>query len=196
MKFQDLARSLGVSKSGKEALLDIFRRLGYECEEVFEDVEIEHPIAKFRFDYGLLKYGENRYGMIVFIGEICRENEERLMGMCKLVDARYGVLTDFKDIVILKGDRHVNEIPQKDSLKIELGLMDVGAIAIDYDEFEKVDEIDFVVENSEYVYSDMERDEVIILSPSGKLIGWLRNKKIDFRILDREQTLNIISKFL
>jgi len=196
MKFEEYARSLGVYEVGKKAILKMLEKLGYERGEIFEDVEVDHPIAKFKFDYGLIRYGENRYGMIILIGEICRENEERLIGMCKLVNARYGVLTDLNDLIILKGERYVDEIPQRDSLKIELGLMDIGSVAIDYDEFEKVDEIDFVVENSEYVYSDMDRDEVIIISPSGKLIGWLRGKGVSFRILDREQTASVISKFL
>jgi hypothetical protein len=199
LSFTEYAKSLGVSAKGKEALLQVFKQLGYEDEDVFESVVIDHPLAKLSFDYGLIRYGENNYGMVVCIDEVCEENLERLSGICKLVGARYGVLTDLKDLSVIKieGFRHefVNEIPQSDALKIELGLMEVGAITIDYDEFEKVDDVNFVVENSSYIYSDMNNDEVVIILPSGRLLGWLRRRNVKFRILNEEQTGKAISKF-
>ncbi len=192
-------KSLGVEVGDKVELLELFRNLGYEDDEIFEDVTINHPLTRISFDYGIVKYGEDCYGMIVCVKDVCDENVEKLVGMCKLVGARYGVLTDFNEICVVRveGFKHefVDEIPQSYALKMELGLLDVCAIAIDYDEFEKVDDVDFVVENSNVVYSDVENEEAIIFSPNGKLLDWLRRKGIRFKVLDEERLRKIVSKY-
>ncbi len=194
ISLKELARALGLNDVD---LVELFKRLGYFEDEIFRDVIVEHPLTTLRFDYGLMRYGEDRYGMIVCIDEIRDINERKLEGMCKLVGAKYGILTDLDNLVVIRDDgARLETIPDRDSLKIELGLIDACAISLTYEDFEKVNDVDFIVENSRYVYSDMDNDRVVIFLPNRKLMEWLRERGIDFEILDEEEAGKVVDKFI
>ncbi len=194
INLREYAKSLGVDDFN---LISIFKKLGYFEDEIFRNVVVNHPLTTLKFDYGLIKYGTDRYGMVVCIGNVNDESERRLEGICKLVGAKYGILTDLKDMIVLREDgAYLDYIPNRDTLKLELGLIDACALAISYEDFEKVDDVDFVVENSRYVYSDMDNDRVVIFLPNRRLIDWLREKGLKFEILDEEEAGEIVDKFI
>ncbi len=191
---QEYAKSLGVDDVN---LINIFKKLGYFDDEIFRNVVVNHPLITLKFDYGLIKYGADRYGMVVCIENVNEESERKLEGICKLVGAKYGILTDLKDMIVLREDgAYLDYIPNRDTLKLELGLIDACALAISYEDFEKVDDVDFVVENSRYVYSDMDNDRVIVFLPNRRLINWLKERKVNFEILDEEEAGKIVDKFI
>ena len=69
------------------------------------------------------------------------------------------------------------------------------AIAISYTEYEeKVEDVDFVVNNSIYIYSDIDTDEVIIFQPNEKLLNWLKEKNVVFRWIDEEEVEKILTR--
>ena len=71
------------------------------------------------------------------------------------------------------------------------------AIAISYAEYEeKVKDIDLIVNNSVYVYSDIDLDEVIIFQPSEKLLEWLKQNNVVFRLIDEKELEEIITKII
>lgn len=194
ISLKELAKSLGLDNVD---LVELFKRLGYFEDEIFRNVVVEHPLTTLRFDYGLMRYGEDKYGMIVCIGEICDFNERKLEGMCKLLGARYGILTDLNELIVIRDDgSHLKTIPDRDSLKLELGLIDACAISLTYEDFEKVSEVEFIVENSRYVYSDMDNDRVVIFLPNRKLMEWLKERGIDFEILNEEEAGKVVDKFI
>ncbi|WP_457549901.1 hypothetical protein [Archaeoglobus sp.] len=194
INLKEYAKSLGVDDVN---LIDIFKRLGYFDDEIFRNVVVNHPLTTLKFDFGLVKYGEDRYGMIVCIEDVNEENKRKLEGMCKLVGAKYGILTNLKDMVVLREDGTcLDYVPNRDTLKLELGLIDACALAISYEDFEKVDDVDFVVCNSRYIYSDMDNDRVVVFLPNRILINWLKERKIKFEILDEEEACKVVDKFV
>ena len=71
------------------------------------------------------------------------------------------------------------------------------AIAISYAEYEeKVKDVDTIVNNSVYVYSDIDLDEVIIFQPSEKLLEWLKQNNVVFRLIDEKELEEIITKII
>ena len=71
------------------------------------------------------------------------------------------------------------------------------AIAISYAEYEeKVKDVDTIVNNSMYVYSDIDLDEVIIFQPSEKLLEWLKQNNVVFRLIDEKELEEIITKII
>ncbi len=189
VNLKDYVNSLGLDEIN---LNDIFRRLGYFDDEIFRNVTIDHPLTTLKFDYGLIKYGDDKYGIVVCIGNVDEKGMRKLEGICRLVGAKYGVLTDLREMVIIGEDgAYLDYIPDRDSLRIELGLVDAYALAMSYDEFEKVSDADFIVKNSRYVYSDMDRDRVVIFLPNRKLIEWLEERNVKFELLEAG---NIIDK--
>lgn len=71
------------------------------------------------------------------------------------------------------------------------------AIAISYTEYEeKVEDVDFVVNNSIYIYSDIDTDEVIIFQPNEKLLEWLKENNVGFRLIDENELEKIITKII
>ena len=69
------------------------------------------------------------------------------------------------------------------------------AIAISYTEYEeKVEDVDFVVNNSIYIYSDIDTDEVIIFQPSERLLNWLKEKNVVFRWIDENEVEKILTR--
>jgi len=69
------------------------------------------------------------------------------------------------------------------------------AIAISYTEYEeKVEDVDFIVNNSIYIYSDIDTDEVIIFQPNEKLLNWLKEKNVVFRWIDEEEVEKILTR--
>ena len=71
------------------------------------------------------------------------------------------------------------------------------AIAISYAEYEeKVKDIDLIVNNSVYVYSDIDLDEVIIFQPNEKLLEWLKENNVGFRLIDENELEKIITKII
>ena len=71
------------------------------------------------------------------------------------------------------------------------------AIAISYAEYEeKVKDIDLIVNNSVYVYSDIDLDEVIIFQPNEKLLKWLKENNVEFRLIDENELEKIITKII
>jgi len=71
------------------------------------------------------------------------------------------------------------------------------AIAISYAEYEeKVKDIDLIVNNSVYVYSDIDLDEVIIFQPNEKLLKWLKENNVGFRLIDENELEKIITKII
>ncbi len=191
--FKVYAESLGA----KANLMDVFKKLGYFEDEIFRDVVVNHPLTTLKFDYGLIRYGEDRYGMVACLGDLNKDNLKRVEGICKLVGAKYGILTDLEDMIVIGEDGAFLEgIPNRDKLRIELGLVDAHALSISYDEFEKVSDVDFIVENSRYVYSDMDEDRVIIFLPNRKLIEWLKERGAKFEFLDEREAGRIVDKFI
>ena len=76
---QEYAKSLGVDDVN---LINIFKKLGYFDDEIFRNVVVNHPLITLKFDYGLIKYGEDRYGMVVCIENVNEESEKKLEGIC------------------------------------------------------------------------------------------------------------------
>ena len=71
------------------------------------------------------------------------------------------------------------------------------AIAISYAEYEeKVKDIDLIVNNGVYVYSDIDLDEVIIFQPNEKLLKWLKENNVGFRLIDENELEKIITKII
>ena len=71
------------------------------------------------------------------------------------------------------------------------------AIAISYAEYEeKVKDVDTIVNNRMYVYSDIDLDEVIIFQPSEKLVEWLKENNVVFRLIDEKELEEIITKII
>jgi len=177
-----------------ENILSILRSLGYREEDIERGLTIDHPLLRqpIEIDCAVLRYGENRYGMIIKFGEINERAKAELCGICALTGAIYGVLTDGSKSVIIKPKggydwEYMDYIPSKFELEEELGIKRHLIIAISYDEYEaKVDDIGFVVDNSKYVYSDMDRDEVVIIHPNARLIRWLIERNVKFREFDDE----------
>ncbi len=177
-----------------ERLLSALRDLGYKDTDIETDLTLDHPLLKqpIAIDCAVLKYGERRYGMIIKFGEISEEAEAELCGICALTGAKYGILTDGSRYVVIKPKDgynwdYVDGIPSKVELEEELGIKKHLIIAISYDEYEsKVDDIGFVIDNSGYVYSDMDRDEVVIVHPNAKLVRWLMDKNVRFREFEDE----------
>jgi len=174
-------------------ILSTLRSLGYSEDDIEKGITIDHPLLKqpIAIDFAVLKYDEGRYGMIIKFGEISREAEAELCGICALTGAKYGILTDGSRYVIIRPKgyswEYLDNIPSKIELEEELGIKRHIIIAISYDEYEsKVDDIDFVIDNSRYIYSDMDKDEVVIIHPNAKLIRWLINKNVRFREFEDE----------
>ncbi len=168
-------------------VIEVLRELGYRDEDLFRGVEISHPLLKGTVRVDAALKHQNGYGLVVMYGELKDEKIVELCGICAIVGARYGILTDGKERVVIRprGGMSwdvVEDIPTRYELEEELGIKRHLIIAISYDEYEdKVDDIGFVVDNSRYVYSDMDRDEVVIIHPNAKLIGWLVKKNVRFR---------------
>jgi|GEM_PF-1216243 hypothetical protein len=210
LNLKEFMRSLDLALEGgiEETLMTILKRLGYETDDVEIKPTVKHPLFKnitVAFDYGVLKYGDNRYGMVICCKpnlELVRDFEEELCGICALTGALYGVLTNGYELVIIKPKsgvewEYLDRIPSKDELKLELGIGEISAIAIPYDEFEsKVDDLDFVVDNCSYLYSDIDTDEVILLMPNDGLIRWLKGKDVKFRVLSDDELDEGLSKLL
>ena len=204
--FKTYVQTLGLPLEGNlnDLLTAVLNKLGYRNEDIVVKPVVRHPLLQeITFDYGVLKCDENRYGMVVsIVDEIKREELERLCGICSLTGALYGVLTNGRELVVIKPKsgvewEYLTEIPSKVELRLELGLIEVYAIAVDYDEYEsKVDDVDFVVENSRYVYSDIDRDEVVIIFPSEKLLEWFKEKDVKFKTLSDEELDDVVSKFM
>ncbi len=175
------------------------RRLGYRDDDLYRDIILSHPLLEkpVRVDLAVLKHGRG-YGLIVKYGELSEENEAELCGVCVLLGASYGILTDGNDYVVIKPRDGFNwdvvdDIPSKVELEEELGIRKQTIVAISYDEYEsKVDNIEFVVENSRYIYSDMDRDEVVIVHPNAKLIRWLMDRNVRFREFEDEDYLKLL----
>ncbi len=177
-----------------EHLISALRDLGYNDADVDTNVTLKHPLLKqpIVIDCAVLKYGERRYGMIIKFGEISKDTEAELCGICALIGAKYGILTDGSKYVVIKPKDgyswdYLDNIPSKIELEEELGIKRHLIIAISYDEYEsKVDDIGFVIDNSRYVYSDMDKDEVVIVHPNAKLVRWLMDRNVRFREFDDE----------
>ncbi len=177
----------------------LFSNLGYSEEDIVKDLKFYHPLFKqpLIIDCAVLKYGENKYGMIIKFGEIGKDEAE-LCGICALTGAVYGILTDGVNYVVIKPKgayewETIENIPSKFELEEELGIKRHLIIAISYDEYEtKVDDIEFVVNNSRYLYSDMDRDEVVIIHPNAKLIRWLIDRNVRFREFEDEDFLRLL----
>ncbi len=191
--FKTYAESLGAEVD----LTDVFKKLGYFEDEIFRDVVVNHPLTTLKFDYGLIRYGEDRYGMVACLGDLKEDELRKVEGICKLVGAKYGILTDLKGMIVVGEDGAFLEgIPNRDELRIELGLVDAHALAMSYDDFESVSDVDFIVENSRYVYSDMDEDRVIIFLPNRKLIEWLKERGVKFEFLDEREAGRVVDKFI
>ncbi len=180
-------------------ILAMLKNLGYTEEDIEMNVRLTHSLLKqpITIDYAILKH-EGRYGMIVRYGKIDENSKAELCGICSLIGALYGILTDGKDFVVIKPksgyswDR-IDYIPSKIELEEELGIKRHTIIAISYDEYEaKVDDISFVVDNSRYVYSDMDRDEVVIVRPNARLIRWLIDRNVKFREFGDEDYMRLL----
>ncbi len=177
----------------------MLRNLGYVSEDIEENVEIVHAILKhpIKIDYAVLKH-EGGYGMVIRCGDINEESLKELCGICSLIGALYGILTDGKDFVVIKPKsgyswERIDYIPSKIELEEELGIKRHTIIAISYDEYEaKVDDVSFVVDNSRYVYSDMDRDEVVVIHPNAKLIRWLIDRNVRFREFGEEDYMRLL----
>lgn len=180
-------------------ILAMLKNLGYTEEDIETNVKITHFLLKqpITIDYAILKY-EGRYGMIIRYENIDKDSEAELCGICSLIGALYGILTDGKKFVVIKPKSgyswdYVDYIPSKFELEEELGIKRHMIIAISYDEYEtKVDDIEFIVNNSRYVYSDMDKDEVVIIHPNAKLIRWLIDRNVRFREFDDEDFLRLL----
>ncbi len=181
-------------------LISKLRNLGYSENDVKRNYVVKHPLLKepISVDFAILEYGEGRYGMIVKVCRIDESAKAELCGLCELLGAKYGVLTDGREEVVIRPKNayewsEVDRIPAKIELEEELGMGRKTIIAISYEEYEaKVDDIEFVVDNSEYVYSDMEKDEVVIVHPNAKLLRWLMERGVEYREFEDEDYLRLL----
>ena len=181
-------------------LHDLLRNLGYSDEDIHRDYSVRHPLLKepINVDFAIFEYGNGRYGMIAKICDIDENAKAELCGLCVLLGAKYGILSDGREIVVIKPKNayewvELDRIPSKLELEEELGIGMKTIIAISYEEYEgKVDDIEFVVENSEYVYSDMDKDEVVIVHPNAKLVRWLTDRGVRFREFEDEDYLRLL----
>ncbi len=181
-------------------LLSTLRNLGYSDNDIQRNYSVRHPLLKdtISVDLVIFEYGAGRYGMIARICDIDENAKAELCGLCALLGAKYGILTDGSRTVVIKPKNayewiELDRIPSKLELEEELGMDKKTIIAISYEEYEdKVDDIEFVVGNSKYVYSDMDKDEVVIVHPNAKLIRWLMDKGVRFREFEDEDFLRLL----
>ncbi len=204
INLKEYLKSLNVELSSDliESITTALNKLGYDLGDLFSNPVIDHPILRgIPIDFAVLKH-KNRYGMIIRVRDkITREFEEELCGVCAVIGALYGVLTDGNEVVIIKPKsgfewEYLDRIPSKEELEEELGIKDYTIIAITYDEYEeKIDEIDVVVDNCRYVYLDVDNSRVVIIQPNRRLVRWLRDRKVSFYALDDEDFVKTFSKF-
>ncbi len=203
IRLRDYLTSLDIKdfEDLENCILSILNKLGYSPGDVELNPVLNHPLLKdISVDYAVLKH-KNKYGIIINVGNIDRESEAELCGICTLIGALYGVLTDGEEIVVIKPKsgvewEYLDYIPSKDELEEELGIRDYTVISIKYDEYEKLDDIDLLVDNSKYVFLDTNRDQIVIVQPNRKLIRELRFRGISFKSLNDVEVLESILDFV
>jgi len=203
IRLRDYLTSLDIKdfEDLENCILSILNKLGYSPGDVELNPVLNHPLLKdISVNYAVLKH-KNKYGIIINVGNIDRESEAELCGICTLIGALYGVLTDGEEIVVIKPKsgvewEYLDYIPSKDELEEELGIRDYTVISIKYDEYEKLDDIDLLVDNSKYVFLDTNRDQIVIVQPNRKLIRELRFRGISFKSLNDVEVLESILDFV
>ncbi len=203
IRLRDYLTSLDIKdfEDLENCILSILNKLGYSPGAVELNPVLNHPLLKdISVDYAVLKH-KNKYGIIINVGNIDRESEAELCGICTLIGALYGVLTDGEEIVVIKPKsgvewEYLDYIPSKDELEEELGIRDYTVISIKYDEYEKLDDINLLVDNSKYVFLDTNRDQIVIVQPNRKLIRELRFRGISFKSLNDVEVLESILDFV
>ncbi len=203
IRLRDYLTSLDIKdfEDLENCILSILNKLGYSPGDVELNPVLNHPLLKdISVNYAILKH-KNKYGIIINVGNIDRESEAELCGICTLIGALYGVLTDGEEIVVIKPKsgvewEYLDYIPSKDELEEELGIRDYTVISIKYDEYEKLDDINLLVDNSKYVFLDTNRDQIVIVQPNRKLIRELRFRGISFKSLNDVEVLESILDFV
>lgn len=203
IRLRDYLTSLDIKdfEDLENCIFSILNKLGYSAGDVELNPVLNHPLLKdISVDYAVLKH-KNKYGIIINVGNIDRESEAELCGICTLIGALYGVLTDGEEIVVIKPKsgvewEYLDYIPSKDELEEELGIRDYTVISIKYDEYEKLDDINLLVDNSKYVFLDTNRDQIVIVQPNRKLIRELRFRGISFKSLNDVEVLESILDFV
>ncbi len=203
IRLRDYLTSLDIKdfEDLENCILSILNKLGYSPGDVELNPVLNHPLLKdISVNYAVLKH-KNKYGIIINVGNIDRESEAELCGICTLIGALYGVLTDGEEIVVIKPKsgvewEYLDYIPSKDELEEELGIRDYTVISIKYDEYEKLDDINLLVDNSKYVFLDTNRDQIVIVQPNRKLIRELRFRGISFKSLNDVEVLESILDFV
>ena len=203
IRLRDYLTSLDIKdfEDLENCILSILNKLGYSPGDVELNPVLNHPLLKdISVNYAVLKH-KNKYGIIINVGNIDRESEAELCGICTLIGALYGVLTNGEEIVVIKPKsgvewEYLDYIPSKDELEEELGIRDYTVISIKYDEYEKLDDIDLLVDNSKYVFLDTNRDQIVIVQPNRKLIRELRFRGISFKSLNDVEVLESILDFV
>lgn len=203
IRLRDYLTSLDIKdfEDLENCILSILNKLGYSPGDVELNPVLNHPLLKdISVDYAVLKH-KNKYGIIINVGNIDRESEAELCGICTLIGALYGVLTDGEEIVVIKPKsgvewEYLDYIPSKDELEEELGIRDYTVISIKYDEYEKLDDINLLIDNSKYVFLDTNRDQIVIVQPNRKLIRELRFRGISFKSLNDVEVLESILDFV
>jgi len=203
IRLRDYLTSLDIKdfEDLENCILSILNKLGYSPGDVELNPVLNHPLLKdISVNYAVLKH-KNKYGIIINVGNIDRESEAELCGICTLIGALYGVLTDGEEIVVIKPKsgvewEYLDYIPSKDELEEELGIRDYTVISIKYDEYEKLDDINLLIDNSKYVFLDTNRDQIVIVQPNRKLIRELRFRGISFKSLNDVEVLESILDFV